>query len=196
MGVTRVNIGVVGLGRMGKRHVANLIGRTPKAQVVAVCTNTPHELEWARSNQEYKDYGIAVYENYDDMLDHPGIQAVWVSTSTDVHAIQTKKGVLKGLHVMCEKPLSTNLEESQEVIDIAEKRPDLKVMAAFSRRFDASYRDAAKKVLNDKTIGKPYMVRGQTCDKLDTTGFFVQYAKRNGEIFVDCVSSVRTSQLG
>lgn len=182
----RVNIGVVGLGRMGKRHVQTLLYRTPRAQVVAVCSNLPHEIEWAQNNEEYKEFGIAIYKDYDDMLKHSGLQAVWVSTSTDVHAIQTLKGVEKGLHVLCEKPLSINLEEAQSVVDAAAQKPELKVMAAFSRRFDASYRDAAKKVLEERVIGKPFMVRSQTGDLLDTTGFFVKYATRNGGIFVDC----------
>ncbi|KAK4542335.1 hypothetical protein LTR36_006791 [Oleoguttula mirabilis] len=160
--------------------------RTPRAKVVAVCTNLPHELEWARNNEEYKEYGISVYEDYEDMLNHEGLQAVWVSTSTDVHAIQTLKGVEKGLHVLCEKPLSTDMEEAQGVVDAAAKKPHLKVMAAFSRRFDESYRNAAKKILEDRVIGKPFMVRAQTGDLLDTTGFFVRYATRNGGIFVDC----------
>ena len=59
-------------------------------------------------------------------------------------------------------------------------------MAGFSRRFDESYRDAAVKVLQDKAIGEPFMIRSNTCDLLDTTGFFVKYSKRNGGIFVDC----------
>lgn len=59
-------------------------------------------------------------------------------------------------------------------------------MAGFSRRFDESYRDAATKVIHDKAVGKPFMVRSNTCDLLDTTGFFVKYSKRNGGIFVDC----------
>ncbi|KAK3720646.1 hypothetical protein LTR37_003695 [Vermiconidia calcicola] len=182
----RVKIGVVGLGRMGKRHVHNLISRTPRAEVVAVCSNLPHEIEWARSNVDYQELGIQIYEDYDEMLTCPGLEAVWVSTSTDVHAIQSLKGIEKGVHVLCEKPISTDLDECQRVVDAAEKKPELKVMAAFSRRFDASYRDAAKKVLEDRAIGEPYMVRSQTCDLLDTTGFFVKYATRNGGIFVDC----------
>lgn len=187
MEVKRVNIGVVGLGRMGKRHVHNLIYRVPRANVVAVCTNLDHELEWGCNNQEYQEFGITVYDDYEKMLRHPGIQAIWVSTSTDVHAIQTLKGIQSGLHVLCEKPLSTGIAEAQHVVDVAAKRPELKVMAAFSRRFDASYRDAAKKILEDGVIGKPFMVRSQTGDLLDTTGFFVRYATRNGGIFVDCV---------
>ncbi|KAF2716452.1 NAD binding Rossmann fold oxidoreductase [Polychaeton citri CBS 116435] len=182
----RVKIGVVGLGRMGRRHVYNLMYRVPRSQVVAVCTNLPHEIEWAQNNEEYNDFGVAIYEDYDKMLQHPGIEAVWVSTSTDVHAIQSLKGIEKGLHVLCEKPLSTDLDESQRVVDAAAKKPELKVMAAFSRRFDASYRDAAQKILVDRAIGKPFMVRSQTGDLLDTTGFFVRYATRNGSIFVDC----------
>lgn len=59
---------------MGKRHVHTLLTRTPRAQVVAVCTNLSHELDWARNNEEYKEFGIEVYENYDDMLNHPGLQ--------------------------------------------------------------------------------------------------------------------------
>jgi myo-inositol 2-dehydrogenase / D-chiro-inositol 1-dehydrogenase len=59
-------------------------------------------------------------------------------------------------------------------------------MAGFSRRFDASYRDAKQKISKDNLIGEPFLVRSQTCDLLDNTGFFVRYARLNGGIFVDC----------
>lgn len=71
-------------------------------------------------------------------------------------------------------------------MDTANKHPELKVMAGFSRRFDASYRDASNKIINENAIGKPFLVRSNTCDLLDNTGFFVRYASRNGGIFVDC----------
>lgn len=58
-------------------------------------------------------------------------------------------------------------------------------MCGFSRRFDASYRDAWNK-MNDGLIGHPAVIRSQTCDKLDPTGFFVTYAEFSGGIFVDC----------
>ncbi|UPK97438.1 hypothetical protein LCI18_008373 [Fusarium solani-melongenae] len=181
-----LNIAVVGLGRMGKRHVHTLLYRVPHAKVVAVCSSTPHEVEWANGNAEYKEFGITVYSDYNKMLNHAGLQAVWVSTSTDVHASQALAAISKGLHVLCEKPLSTDMAEAQTVVDAAKANPHLKVMAGFSRRFDSSYRDAASKIYNDKAIGEPFMVRSNTCDLLDGTGFFVRYAARNGGIFVDC----------
>jgi myo-inositol 2-dehydrogenase/D-chiro-inositol 1-dehydrogenase len=58
-------------------------------------------------------------------------------------------------------------------------------MCGFSRRFDASYRDAHKKMAQG-SIGSPSVMRSQTCDKLDPTGFFVAYAEFSGGIFVDC----------
>jgi len=124
----QVSIAVVGLGRMvclkaafhgfdrlnskkGKRHVFTLLQRTPDAKVVAVCTTDPTELAWAKSNPEYTSRGIQVFDDYQKMISMPGLQAVWVSTSTDVHASQTIAAVEKDLHVLCEKPLSTDLDE-------------------------------------------------------------------------------------
>lgn len=105
----QIPIAVAGLGRMGKRHVQTLLNRVARAQVVAVCSTETSELEWAQN--EYKDWGIKVYDDYSKMIEHPGLQAVWVSTSTDVHASQTIAAIEKGLNVLCEKPLSTDMEE-------------------------------------------------------------------------------------
>ncbi|PSK45996.1 hypothetical protein B9Z65_4964 [Elsinoe australis] len=182
-----VRIGVVGLGRMGKRHVHTLLTRLARrVTVVAVCSELQHEVEWANNNTEYQKLGIKAYNKFEDFLEHPGMNAIWVSTSTDVHARQALGGINKGMHVLCEKPLSVHVKECEEVCEAAKAHPELKVMAGFSRRFDDSYRDAATKILKGQAIGKPFMVRSQTCDLLDETGFFVRYSKRNGGIFVDC----------
>ncbi|KAJ5651663.1 hypothetical protein N7507_009089 [Penicillium longicatenatum] len=202
----RLQIAVVGLGRMGKRHVHTLLYRVPKAQVVAVCSTDPSEIKWATLNPEYREFGIKIYDNYDEMLEQPGLQAVWISTryiiqicsftmagntktflfSTDVHSSQSLAAIAKNIHVLCEKPLSIDIAEAQSVVDAAKENPHLKVMAGFSRRFDASYRDAGEKIYEKQAIGSPFMVRSNTCDLRDETGFFVRYASRNGGIFVDC----------
>lgn len=69
--------------------------------------------------------------------------------------------------------------------DSRKKFPNQKVICGFSRRFDASYRDAHQK-MRSGLIGRPSVFRSQTCDKLDPTGFFVEYAQFSGGIFVDC----------
>lgn len=78
---------------------------------MAVCSSDPSEVKWAKENSEYQDFGVAVYSNYDEMLEKPGLEAVWISTSTDVHASQSLAAIAKGVHVLCEKPLSTDIVE-------------------------------------------------------------------------------------
>lgn len=58
-------------------------------------------------------------------------------------------------------------------------------MCGFSRRFDASYLNAYALTANG-SIGRPTILRSQTCDKYDPSGFFVAYAEFSGGIFVDC----------
>jgi myo-inositol 2-dehydrogenase/D-chiro-inositol 1-dehydrogenase len=59
-------------------------------------------------------------------------------------------------------------------------------MCGFSRRFDASYRDAWTRVVAQSAIGTPAVFHSRTCDKRDHSGFFVRYSAQSGGIFVDC----------
>ncbi|KAF5004622.1 hypothetical protein FDECE_8897 [Fusarium decemcellulare] len=181
MTVKRLKIACAGLGRMGKRHALNYLNRTPRAQLVAVFTPDPREATWAQEN--LGPFGVEIFTDYDEMLRYPGLEAVAIATVTAVHAEQAIKAINAGLHVFSEKPLSTSVEISQSVVNAAKAKPHQKVLCGFSRRFDKSYRDAFARL---DTIGKPAVFRSQTCDKLDRSGFFVQYAEFSGGIFVDC----------
>ncbi|KAJ5126434.1 hypothetical protein N7526_008611, partial [Penicillium atrosanguineum] len=49
-------------------------------------------------NEECQELGFHVYNNYEEILAHPGLQAVWIYTSTDVHTSQSLAAVAKGVH--------------------------------------------------------------------------------------------------
>lgn len=181
--VQKLQVAVSGLGRMGARHALHFLERTPRAELVAACDPDPKCRAWAE--QKLAPYGTKIYSDFEEMLRQPGIEAVVIATVTTVHAEQSIKAIEADKHVLCEKPLSTSVEVSQSVVDAARKKPHLKVMCGFSRRFDASYRDAFSRSDNGD-IGRPSIIRSQTCDKLDPSGFFVDYAQFSGGIFVDC----------
>jgi myo-inositol 2-dehydrogenase / D-chiro-inositol 1-dehydrogenase len=183
MAISKLNVAVSGLGRMGARHALHFLHRTPRANLVAAFTPDEKEVEWAELH--LVPYGVQIYTDYDAMLLHEGLQAVVIATVTTVHAEQAIKAISADKHVLCEKPLSTSVEVSQQVANAAARKPHLKVLCGFSRRFDASYRDAFAR-MSQGTIGVPSVFRSQTCDKLDPTGFFVTYAQFSGGIFVDC----------
>ncbi|RAK90557.1 NAD binding Rossmann fold oxidoreductase [Aspergillus costaricaensis CBS 115574] len=178
-----LHIACAGLGRMGKRHALNILHRSPRSSLVAAFTPDPLEAEWADAN--LVPYGVTIYSDYDAMLGHSGLEAVLVSTITTVHAEQAIKAIEAGKHVLCEKPLSTDAAICQSVADAATLHPELKVMCGFSRRFDVSYRDAYSK-MRAGLIGTPAIIRSQTCDKIDPTGAFVNFAATSGGIFCDC----------
>ncbi|KAJ5651434.1 uncharacterized protein N7484_005157 [Penicillium longicatenatum] len=182
MGIQKLQVGMAGLGRVGKFHAMNFLQRTPRAELVAAFTPDPTEIAWGRVNLE--PHGVTLYDNYDDMLKHPGLQAVAIGTATSVHAEEAIKAIDADLHVLCEKPLSIHIDVCKAVVQAAKKKPHLKVMCGFSRRFDESYREAHSKI-EQGLIGRPSIIRSQTCDKLDPSGFFVEYAAWSGGVFVD-----------
>ncbi|CAN6654103.1 hypothetical protein TRVA0_027S00386 [Trichomonascus vanleenenianus] len=179
----KVNFAISGLGRIGRYHSMNMLTRVPGANLVAGCSITPEDREWAEENLP----GVRIYASFDEMLEKEAgnIEALLIAASTSVHAEQTIKGIEAGLHVCCEKPLSIKIEDAKRVVETAKRYPKQKVLCGFSRRFDKSYQDAKAKI-DAGIIGEPYVFRSQTCDKRDHTGFFVKYAANSGGIIVDC----------
>ena len=178
--VANVRVGIVGVGRMGRRHAENLALRVPGCELVAACSPIGEELDWARDTLGVQ----GLHHDYAAFLAHPGLDAVFIVTPSTLHPAQIIGALRAGKHVFCEKPLSQELAECLEVEAEAAKHPRQKVMIGFVRRFDASYQDA-QKMIAAGAIGRPFLVRSETCDQNDPSGFFVRFAPTSGGIFVD-----------
>ncbi|SIT44712.1 Oxidoreductase domain protein [Paraburkholderia ribeironis] len=179
--IAPLRIGVVGLGRLGKRHAENLAYRVPGAALVAACSPLEDELCWARDALPEP----RLYRDYAELLADAGVDAVWLVTPSSLHAQQIVDALRAGKHVFCEKPLSLDLAECERVLAEAARYPHLQATIGFMRRFDPSYKDAFDRIAAGQ-IGRPFLVRSQTTDKNDTDGFFVRFAASSGGIFLDC----------
>jgi myo-inositol 2-dehydrogenase / D-chiro-inositol 1-dehydrogenase len=142
------------------------------------------DIAWAE--EHLVPYGVAVYRTFDEMLQHPGLEALLIASTTKVHYEQVVAGMEKGLHVLCEKPLSMNAEQSRQIWEKAQqpKYAGLKIMTAFSRRFDASYSNA-RKAIEQGRIGTPVVIRCDNRDKFDRSEFYMRYIMANPGIFID-----------
>lgn len=89
----------------GLRHARHFATLTPRAELIAVSSPVQAELDAAK-----KEFAaVRIYLDYDEMLQKEStLQAVVVASATTVHAEQAIKAIEKGLHVLCEKPLSTS----------------------------------------------------------------------------------------
>lgn len=176
-----VRIGIAGLGRLGRRHAENLARRVAGARLAAACSPLADECAWARETLAVP----RVYEDFDALAADPELDALWLVTPSALHADQIVAALRAGKHVFCEKPLSLDLGECERVLAEARARPHLVATIGFMRRFDPSYRDAYARVAAGE-IGRPFLVRSQTCDRNDPEGFFVRFAPSSGGIFLDC----------
>jgi myo-inositol 2-dehydrogenase/D-chiro-inositol 1-dehydrogenase len=175
-----IAIGIVGLGRLGRRHAENLAARVPGLSLVAAASPLPSELEWAREK-----LGVASYPDLASLLGHPGLDAVWLVTPTSLHAEQAIAVLEAGKHLFCEKPLSLDVEPCDRVIAAARLRPRQVAMVGFMRRFDPSYAEIRRAVAAGE-LGKVFRIHCESHDPVDPDAFFVKFAPTSGGIFLDC----------
>jgi predicted dehydrogenase len=98
-------------------------------------------------------YGIPkYYGTYDNLLADNEIDAVFIPLPNHMHKEWIFKSLDAGKHVLCEKPLTLNAEETMEVIDYAATK-NLKVMEAFMVRFHPKWRKA-KALIDNGYIGQ------------------------------------------
>jgi len=76
---------------------------------------------WSRRPERARDlaeeHGLELgTSDLDELLDHPGLEAVHVATPVSLHAQTAIAAARRGLHVLCEKPLASNLQEARDVV--------------------------------------------------------------------------------
>jgi myo-inositol 2-dehydrogenase/D-chiro-inositol 1-dehydrogenase len=176
-----LRVGIAGLGRLGRRHAQQLARHTPGCMLRAACSPVADELAWARDTLQVP----ALHADFEALIADPQLDAVVIVTPTALHADQTIAALQSGKHVFVEKPLALAVADCERVQAVAARHADRVAMVGFVRRFDPSYANAHAHIAAGG-IGRPFVVRSQTCDKLDPSGFFVRFAASSGGIFMDC----------
>jgi predicted dehydrogenase len=131
----RLRAGVVGTGFIGVVHVDAL--RRIGVEVAGV-VGSSHERASAK--------GIApAYPSYGALLEDEGVDAVHLTTPNDLHYEQAKQALAAGKHVVCEKPLAMTSEQSEELVELAE-RSGLVHCTNFNIRFYPIVQEARERV--------------------------------------------------
>ena len=113
--MSKIKVGVVGTGFIGPAHIEAL-RRLPNVEVVALAEITK-ELAEEKASQ----LGISRGCTFDELIAMDDIQCVHICTPNFLHYSQSKAALEAGKHVVCEKPLSKDLHEAKELVEIAEK---------------------------------------------------------------------------
>jgi myo-inositol 2-dehydrogenase/D-chiro-inositol 1-dehydrogenase len=171
-----VNVGVIGLGRIGKLHLHNIIAQIPGIKLIGVSDIIENSLQ-----EVSQKYDIPIIKNdYRYLLDNKEIDAVVICSSTDTHAKIMIEAAQAGKDIFCEKPIALDLKEIDRALE-AVKTEGIKLQIGFNRRFDPSFMKAKEMVQSGK-IGKPHIVKITSRDPAPPP---IEYIKVSGGIFLD-----------
>ncbi|KPV49555.1 oxidoreductase, partial [Kouleothrix aurantiaca] len=171
-----LNIGVLGAGRIGRVHAANLATRISGARVLAVAD----PIEEAAQRCAH-DFGIpAALTDYRAVLANPDIEAVLICTATDTHAQISEEAAQAGKQIFCEKPIALSLATIDRALAAVE-RAGVTLQIGFNRRFDANFRRVRQAIVQGE-IGTPELLHIISRDPAPPP---ISYIKVSGGIFVD-----------
>lgn len=161
--MSKVHLGVIGLGRMGQVYAFHAAHQLRNANLVAIA-DPRHEVTQPFADQSSD---VAIYANYHDLLSHRGLHAVIVATPTSTHSEVVTAAANAGKHVFCEKPMALTLHEIDEMTAAVEKAGVI-FQIGFMRRFDDGY-IAAKQQIEAGVIGQPVTIRSIGRDPFRTS---------------------------
>lgn len=146
----RYYFGVVGLGRISKRHL-DAINNNPNAVLYAVCDIDDNKINPVK--QEYSPK--KTYSSFDDMIKDKNIDIVNIATPSGLHADMAIKALKAGKHVVVEKPMALSIKDANKIIQTVEET-NKKLMVVFQNRFNLAVQKL-KKADEEGMFGKKYL---------------------------------------
>jgi scyllo-inositol 2-dehydrogenase (NAD+) len=156
--MARLNVGLIGLGRLGRVYARDLAGRIPETRLVAVAD--PMGTLASEVAEEFE-----VRRSYTDplaLMDDSSVDAIVIVTPTHLHREQVLAAAERRKPTFCEKPPALSLDEVKAMKDAIE-RSGMFFQMGFMRRFDAGYA-AAKRQIEAGRIGTPLVFKATSRD--------------------------------
>jgi myo-inositol 2-dehydrogenase/D-chiro-inositol 1-dehydrogenase len=168
-----VRLGLLGAGRIGKVH-AGAIAANKGARLVAVADAFPDAAKALAAST-----GAEVREA-DAIMNASDIDAVLITTPTDLHATMIEQAARAGKAIFCEKPVDLDVERVRACLAVVTeaKAP---LMVGFNRRFDPNFMEVRRQI-DSGAIGKVEMVSITSRDPGPPPA---DYIRRSGGLFRD-----------
>ncbi len=172
----KINVGIIGVGRIGSLHARSITHHIPSAKVLGITDINTANLKSLADELSIEK----IYSGFEEMLDDPEIDAVLICSSTDTHADIAVKAAQKGKHIFCEKPVDLTLEKVLKVKEAVEKA-GVFFQVGFNRRFDHNFSKIKEFVASGK-IGETHIVKITSRDPAPPPA---QYSAVSGGMFLD-----------
>jgi len=168
-----VRLGLLGAGRIGKVH-AGAIAANPGARLVAVADAFPDAARTLAATT-----GAEVREA-EAIMNAADIDAVLITTPTDLHATMIEQAARAGKAIFCEKPVDLDVDRVRACLAVVAETKTL-LMVGFNRRFDPNFMEVRRQI-DAGAIGKVEMV---SITSRDPDPPPADYIRRSGGLFRD-----------
>ncbi len=145
--------GILSTANIGTEKVIPAMQSAERTEVVAIASRQLDRAEAAAA-----ELGIpAAHGSYEDLLDDPGVDAVYIPLPNHMHASWTVAALEAGNHVLCEKPIGMSSGEAREMSAAAEETGKV-LIEAFMYRLQPAWQ-AAVELVDTGRIGELMAVR-------------------------------------
>eukprot|EP00178_Gracilaria_changii_P023293 TRINITY_DN705_c1_g1_i1.p1 TRINITY_DN705_c1_g1~~TRINITY_DN705_c1_g1_i1.p1 ORF type:complete len:407 (-),score=71.68 TRINITY_DN705_c1_g1_i1:603-1823(-) len=172
----RLNIGIIGAGRIGQVHADNITFRLRNANLVGVSSGSKVLAERCSLA-----HGCQPFYDYQELIEDPSVDAVCICSASNQHTTQIIAAARAGKHIFCEKPIDTSLDVIDKAL-VEVRKAGVKLQVGFNRRFDQNYRRVRKAIENNE-IGDPQILHIVSRDPAPPP---IEYVKNSGGIWMDC----------
>ena len=147
-----IRVGSIGLGGMGS-HQARTFDSVDGCELVAGADPSPEMRD--RFAQNFP--GTRLYDSPEAIVNSGEVDAVVVAVPTGLHCAAASTALAAGIPVLVEKPMARTVEECQRLIEEAERK-DTVLMVAHCRRFDPYWKSWGAYVASGR-LGSPILWR-------------------------------------
>lgn len=155
-GTGPVGFAIVGLGVLSQGQLLPGLTRTSSAQLAALVSGDPAKAARLAAQYKVPTKAIYSYQSYDRMLADPAVEVVYIVLPNHLHAEYTIRALNAGKHVLCEKPMATNVADA-EAMTAAAHKADRKLMIAYRCHYEPGNLAAMRRIRSGE-IGKPRLV--------------------------------------
>lgn len=145
-----LRIAVLGCGRIGRMHAANIAAHPRAALAIVYDIHAPSAAEVAEA------HGVSAAGSPEEIFASDAVDAVLIATATPTHADYIEAAVAAGKPVLCEKPIDLSLERVNACAARVSGK-GVPIQIGFNRRFDPGHRAAREAVVAGE-IGELHQV--------------------------------------
>ena len=156
---SKVNIGVIGVGRLGSFHIEQY-QLLKNINIVGF-----YDIDLKKSKKIEKKYNIRSYSSINELIN--SCDGVSVATPTISHYKIAKQCILDDCHVLIEKPITKNIRQAKELVNLANKQNKI-IQVGHVERFNPAFDILKNKIINPLFVEShrlsPFSIRGTDVD--------------------------------